>query len=758
MPGVPLIRWIGRHDPGLRALRRAGRAALVMPAMFALGDVVIGNPTIATFAAFGSFALLLLVDFPGPTWSRLRAQAALAAACSVLICVGTLASRSTVAAVAGMAVVGFAVLFSGVVSSVVAGATTPLLLSFILPVALPAPAAQIPDRLAGWDMAAVASLFAIALLWPAPARDPVRVAAIAACRAMAARLRSEVAFVLAGRPPGAAADHEAAIARADEAVSDVEAVFFATPYRPTGLSTAARTFVRLVDELRWLDAVVHHGAPRPLPAPVSTRACAVKLSVAAVLERAADLVADPRASEDALPAALAGLDLALGELERAATGRLSDDAATPADDVVSALDPSFRARELAFVAAQIARNVDLAAAAERRSWLDQLLGRRPGGLAGPLASAQERAGSHLELHSVWLRNSLRGAVSLALAVLVINLTDVQHAFWVVFGTLAVLRTNALATGQSVLRGLVGTAVGFAVGAVIVAMIGTDTTLLWALLPPAVLFAGLAPAAISFAAGQAGFTLVLLILFNIIAPEGWRIGIVRIEDVALGSAVSLVVGLLFWPRGAAAALGEALAEAYTSSARYLAGTVRFGISRCDPGAPQIPPPTVEATRAAAASRRLDDAFRGYLAERGSKPVPLAEVTSLVTGVVGLRLAGDAVLDLWQGGGGATGDREAARRRLLASADAVTGWYGDFAASLVHQAAPPEPQDTDVLAGADLAGAVGRDLRDGSGEATATAVRMIWTGDHLDAARRLERSVAGPARTAAREHAFSRSPGA
>lgn len=757
MPGVPLIRWIGRHDPGLRALRRAARAALVMPAMFALGDIVIGNPTIATFAAFGSFALLLLVDFPGRTWSRLRAQTALAVTCSVLICLGTLASQRPVAAVAGMAVVGFAVIFAGVVSSVVAGATTPLLLAFILPVALPAPAAQIPDRLAGWDMAAVASLFAIAVLWPAPARDPVRVAAVAACRAVAERLRSEVAFMLAGRPPAAAAGHDAALARSDEAVSDVQAVFFATPYRPTGLSTAARTLVRLVDELRWLDAVVHHGAPRPVPAPVSTRAYAVKLSVAGVLEQAADLLTDPRVGADALHTAM-GLDEALRELERGATGHLSGSGAAPAADVVSALDPSFRAQELAFVAAQIARNVDLAAAAERRSWLDQLLGRSPGGLAGPLASAQERAGSHLERHSVWLRNSLRGAVSLALAVLVINLTDVQHAFWVVFGTLAVLRTNALATGQSVVRGLLGTAVGFAVGAAVVAVIGTDTTLLWALLPPAVLFAGLAPAAISFAAGQAGFTLVLLILFNIIAPEGWRIGIVRIEDVALGSAVSLVVGLLFWPRGAAAALGEALAEAYASSARYLAGAVRFGISRCDAGAPQVAPPAAEATQAAAASRRLDDAFRGYLAERGSKPVPLAEVTSLVTGVVGLRLAGDAVLDLWRADRSAVGDRDAARRRLLASADAVTGWYGDFARSLVQQAEPPGPQDADVLAGADLADAVSRDLRDGSGEATATAVRVIWTGDHLDAARRLERSVAGPARTAAGEHAFSRWPGA
>jgi hypothetical protein len=57
---------------------------------------------------------------------------------------------------------------------------------------------------------------------------------------------------------------------------------------------------------------------------------------------------------------------------------------------------------------------------------------------------------------------------------------------------------------------------------------------------------------------------------------------------------------------------------------------------------VPAPTDEAIRAAAAARRFDDAFRSCLAERGAKPVPLAEVTSLVTGVVGLRLAGDAVL--------------------------------------------------------------------------------------------------------------------
>ena len=62
-----------------------------------------------------------------------------------------------------------------------AGATTSLLLAFILAVCLPGPVSSIPDRLVGWGLASAGALIAVALLWPAPARDPVRSAAIAAC-------------------------------------------------------------------------------------------------------------------------------------------------------------------------------------------------------------------------------------------------------------------------------------------------------------------------------------------------------------------------------------------------------------------------------------------------------------------------------------------------------------------------------------------------------------------------------------------------
>jgi Fusaric acid resistance protein-like len=745
------IEWLRTHDRGYAALRRAARAALVMPAMFALGDKVIGNPIIATFAAFGSFAMLLLVDFAGSIRDRLEAEASLGVACAVLIALATLASRNAWLAGASMAVVGFGVIFSGVVSSVLAGATTPLLLAFILPVTLRGPASQIPDRIAGWGLASVAALFAISLLWPAPAHNPIRGTAIHACRALAKRLRTEAAYVLGGRTDGLDAERQAAIAEADEAVQALETSFFATPYRPTGLSTSTRAVVRLVDELRWLDAVVLRSSPQRIVTPSGPHVCTVKNAAAATLELAADLLEAPSHSQRALDEALALLREALHELERVTTSRLPA-TARASNTVISSLDPSFRARELSFVVAQIATNTEFAAAAERRGLVDRLLGRQPQGFTSVLSAARERAGSHVTRESLWLRNSVRGAAGLGVAVLVADLSGVQHAFWVVFGTLAVLRSSALNTGQNIVRALLGTAAGFIVGAILVTLIGTNTTVLWVLLPVAVLLAGLAPATVSFAAGQAAFTLTLLILFNILAPAGWTIGLVRIEDVALGCAVSLVVGLLFWPRGAAAALGRALSEAYVDGADYLSSAVAYGVGRCDATGPSRTKPTDESLRAAAAARRLDDTYRGYLAERGAKPIRLAEVTRLVTGVSGLRLAADAVIDLWDGDDGVAADRAGARAELLDRAQQLNGWYDGFAASLTGTGAVPEPLATDDGADERLADMVGKDLRDADGNGTATGVRVIWTGDHLDAARRLQKMLVGPALQAVSEEAL------
>ena len=197
----------------------------------------------------------------------------------------------------------------------------------------------------------------------------------------------------------------------------------------------------------------------------------------------------------------------------------------------------------------------------------------------------------------------------------------------------------------------------------------------------------------------------------------------------------------------------MTEAYEDGAAYLAGAVEFGVGRADGNVPFHQPPTTQANRSAAAARRLDDAFRSYLAERGAKPVPLAEVTALVTGVVALRLTGDAAVDLWQrdeGDGG--GDRAAASRELLATTATVVGWYRDLAASLTGRADVPAPMPRDEQADRRLVDAVRQDLLEKDGRASAVAVQMIWTGDHLDAARRFQAVLAGPARTASERGAL------
>jgi hypothetical protein len=633
-----------------------------------------------------------------------------------------------------------------------AAASTSLLLSFILPVTVSGPVSSIPDRLAGWGMATGAALLAVGLLWPAPVRSPLRAAAVSACRALAARLRAEAAYALSGQDHALEDDLAQAVERAQEAMAKLRSGFLATPYRPTSLGTSARTVIRLVDELDWLNAIAIQSAAPERRISADHAACAVKVAAAGVLERGADLLAATGGDCASLRTAIKGLQQTLDGLEDRALGLLPGargDGEPIVGDLVSSLDPSFRAQELGFAVTTIAHNIDLTAAAERRSWLARVLGRQPEGVPGTLSAAQQRATSHVDRNSVWLHNSLRGAVGLAVAVFIANRTGVQHSFWVVLGTLSVLRSNALSTGQTAVRGLRGTVVGFVIGAVLLEIIGTDRTLLWFLLPLVILFAGVAPAAISFAAGQAAFTLTLVFLYNIIQPTGWRVGLLRVEDIALGCAVSIVVGLLFWPRGARSALRQALADAYTDSADYLARAVDFGMLRCDreSATNATPAPLDDAERAAGAARRLDDAFRGYIAERGAKPAPLAEETSLVTGVGGLRLAADAILDLWQHeDGSVAGDRTAAREELLRSSDLLKRWYGQLASSLLGDAQPPHPLPHDAVADGRLLTALRRDLSATDGSASATALRMIWTGDHLDAVRRLQEVIAVPAQLA------------
>jgi len=260
--------------------------------------------------------------------------------------------------------------------------------------------------------------------------------------------------------------------------------------------------------------------------------------------------------------------------------------------------------------------------------------------------------------------------------------------------------------------------------------------------------------ISFAAGQAGFTLVVIILFNIVAPAGWTVGLTRIEDVAIGAAVSVVVGVLFWPRGATAALGRALSDAFVESSGYLADAV----DRLTTRARKID--TRPAQRAAdTAYLRLDDAFRQFLAERGAKRLPVETVARLFTGTNRIRLAAYTLTRLH----GSTLDPGESDLESVAIAGAVLRdsyaashrWYEEFAEILAdrRESLDPPPAVGETLHDV-LQGALSDAQAQGRGDQLVATLQMMWAVELLEAQRQVEAELAESADLFARRRHQSR----
>ena len=691
-----------------------------MPAVFAVADKVIHDPQTATFAAFGSFAMLVLVDFTGPLRSRFAAYVSLACVGAANVVLGTLCSRNDWLAAAAMAAVGFAILFSGVVNGYFAAAGMSALLTFVLPVTIPAPASAIPARLEGWALAALAGICAHALLWPARPRATLRREAARACDALAELAEHELAgdrTAVGGRAHAAR-----------EAVSSLRRSFLATPHRPTGPTGPTAALASLVDELDWLLSFLAPSTEMPRLALCREENAEAMAATVAVLRTSAARLDGRDERPD-----LDRLDDAREALAQALARRIPELPAVPDDEALgSALEPAFRIRALSYAARQVAGYALLATGADAPE-LDELdvASRDTGRPARAALQATERlAVEHASARSVWFRNSLRGAAGLAVAVYIAQRSGLQHGFWVVLGTLSVLRSNALGTGWSILSALAGTAVGIVLGAALVIAIGTHEVVLWAVLPMAVLLAAYAPRAISFAAGQAGFTVVLFVLFNLIQPSGWKVGLVRIEDVAIGFAISLGVGLLFWPRGAAALLRENLAAAYARSADYVAATAEQIAGRGDPGVSDG-----AAQAAMVSAHRLDDAFRQYLAERSASNVNVESVGSLVAGAARVRRAAQSLAAL---GRMTDGDASLERcgRNLEDEVHALRSWYVTLGDSLVHATAVPRPHLRDAEGRARLLECVHDAVAGGNTTELRPALVLLWTSQHLDNLWRLE----------------------
>ena len=605
---------------------RALRMTIVMPSLFALSLEVFHNAQMATFASFGSFATLLFAAFGGSRVDKAIAHAGLAVAGSVLIVIGTSVSSHVAVAAIATVLVAFCVLFVGIVGPNVATGGTAALVAFILPASSPGTLSVVPDRLAGWWLASVVGAVAVLALAPRPPVNRLKASAAATAQALANHLESGLAGVCSKELADAtmAAKHA------------LEAAFNAAPYRPTGLAVPDQALGNLVEVLQWGATVVHEAVREGTDlSTVDDLDKRLFQGAVSVLSGTASLLRGT-----AVPSLLTEVE-ELGRATEAAGLAVLDGGG---DDSEEAVHVSFHARAVAGAARTAATDALIAerrvapevAATELTRWQGAPEGpAEPARRAVFLDSARRLLSGQTSLRSVWFLNSARGAVALAVAVAVADLTNVQHGFWVVLGTLSVLRTSAAATGATAVRAIAGTVAGFFIGAALILAIGSHPAALWAALPVAVLVASYSPGTLPFAVGQAGFTVTISILFNILVPVGWKVGVVRLEDVAIGAGVSAIVGLFFWPRGASSIVRDDLADAFHRGGIYLVQATTWALGM----RPALPDAGSSAVRASA---RLDDALRAFMAEQGSKRVPKDQLWRLVGGARRLRLTAQSLI--------------------------------------------------------------------------------------------------------------------
>jgi uncharacterized membrane protein YccC len=707
------------RDPGFSAFRRAARAAIVIPLAFAFADVLLREPQSLVFVMFGCFSLLVMSDFGG--FRRPRALAYLTATVvgAALVALGTLVSSSSWLPAVVMLIVGFAISFSRIFGGYVAAANLGMLLSFVIAVTIPAPPDVIPARVGGWAMAGLISTVAALALWPRFERVMTN--------NLAAKALLAVADLVEGMRPGAGDGNFTRLMEAARTtVQEARRAYAVMGKRPIAPARRDRAFVQLLIECeRILDIIERpfnddHAAVRP----DLTEGDRLVASVVAALRASAGVLKggakpDIRAIEAARLLHRAALDQWAADQLR--SGR-------PIEEVLDGLDVDDTLRVVSYVTFTLGRHAIIAAGAK----LDA---------SDAAIDVLQAIRTHLESPSTVLQGSLRVAVGLAIAVFMARTLDLSHAFWVVLGTIQVLRSNALGTGRTIVLAVAGNAIGVVIGGLFALIAGSQPTVMWIAFPITVFLAAYAATTIGFMLSQAAFTVNLIIVFNLISPAGWQVGLVRIEDLLVGAFISLVVGLLLWPHGARRELARALGTVYRSLVEYMG----LGFDRVlgfVPAAEFSPGNAADAVRkdVVRARDRADAAFDTFITEKGDRSFDQETAAFLLSSANHAILAGD-LLEVVAGMGYQAGTCAAGAREVHEQVRLLLGQYRRLAdrLDLMHAPEIESRVSLSVLRQAEL-GCLRRWQKDA--DVGKGAIAVVMAGEWVQNLTRLEGDLEEP----------------
>jgi len=530
---------------------------------------MLGDVTAASFAGFGTIGLLMTADYAGSARQRTVDYLVTGVICSGLIMLGLVASGNVVTAALTTFVVALVTSLAGMLRGNIAGGAPAAILPFIVAVCIGLQGTTITDALVAWWVAVIVCTVVALVVFP--------------------RRREHIARGL--------------LADVIDRSADMAQATWLQPLDPARVRSLAASLDDVLDQLRG----VHAGKPfRPTGVTREDRALSLLIDHAWGMR---EVVRDPelqeRPTEGTGPAAAAARSLAqaIVDTQRASAAALRHASSVPSVETLTGARNAYREAVVTETVARANGGVPAGRLAEDAAYrhlismasviveqstqlVREANGDRVEKVQGAISVPQRSIGtflrSQLSLDSGWLRNALRTAIGLSVAMLIVSVTDIQKGFWVLFGVIAVLRFDSFTTKRNAWQALLGTVFGVIVATIIISLAGNNLTLMWILLPITVFIAGWSAVVLNYPVAQASFSGFILIMVAITRwPPDLLMGGIRIVDIALGSAIALVVALVLWPQGALGALHQAMSQSVRVAWGYAATVARSYASPINP---------------------------------------------------------------------------------------------------------------------------------------------------------------------------------
>jgi hypothetical protein len=512
-------------DPGGYVVRRALRVAVLGTAAFVVVGRLLHRDAEAAAALFAIIALDGFTDFWGPPRRRFVRYVAAGAVAACAFPLVEVVRSETWLLLAATAVVTFATYFAGVLGGPFFAARFPVMIAFLYAATTPQLGRSVREDVVGWMLGTVAAAGASVLLWPASRRYPIR--------SLVADLAAELSRCL--RPP-AGADAATLHVLTDR----LRSVTTARRLRTGAPAAPDRLLAETVHQTERLVAMVTlvttgvTGRVEPARQSEDEQLCSV---VADVLDSVAAVIgSSPRSTERATRVPCPALVDAIEAHLDAGRDRVESPGSTP--DQVDVAVASSDVRAVAVAALVLAELVEAWRTGDGGGLgVDALTS------SGPVDSIRR----HANLDSLWFRNSLRATVAITAAVgLVVLGAGSGRGFWLVLGTMSVLRADLSTISRTATTAILGTAIGYLVSAALLGAVGNDEYVLWVFLP-VLLFLTASASGLHPLVSSASFTTFVVVTVTITNPAFDGAGQVRLANIAIGALVALAISVVLWPR-------------------------------------------------------------------------------------------------------------------------------------------------------------------------------------------------------------------